>query len=247
VEATQLYETAIYDRESGHAFRSVTLPSRSLLGSETHDASVTAEELGFERTIRLEPVEVWSLPFLIDSVLRRQDGPYFQDGPFIEFMSWGVGRQQGRGPSTFAQHLVFSPVIPFEESPQEGKSRRHHRGSGRRHRSRGRLLRQQGSAHSSRGASGHHRVGRGDRHLVSPPDRATRASARHDGREASRGGRGRASRSAHPHLSCQRGQVVNHVLRTRPWLCGNARRELVDKLQEHLRERDQLCRVLGRH
>ena len=122
MEATQLYETAIYDRESGHAFRSVTLPSRSLLGSETHDASVTAEELGFERTIRLEPVEVWSLPFLIDSVLRRQDGPYFQDGPFIEFMSWGVGRQQGRGPSTFAQHLVFSPVIPFEESSQEGKS-----------------------------------------------------------------------------------------------------------------------------
>jgi hypothetical protein len=66
---------------------------------------------------RIEPVEAWSLPFLVDAAMGRWRGPDF-------LFEWRLyfDPPSRRGPSTFAQYLTYSPVIPFGSSPLQGKA-----------------------------------------------------------------------------------------------------------------------------
>lgn len=124
MDPTQLYETTIYNREAGNAFTFVTVPGRSVKGAEVPPVDVLAERLGFEpfhraeRSLsRIEPVEAWSLPFLIDASMGRWRGPDL-------LFEWRLyfDPPNRRGPSAFAQYLTYSPVIPFESSPLDGKA-----------------------------------------------------------------------------------------------------------------------------
>lgn len=119
MEAVQVYETTIIDRDSGRGFKFVVAPRRYVANLEVEDPDWVANLLGFDglRYRRLIPVEAWSLPFLVDAALGRYpDFPWVLDVP-------GVGEgPRGRGPSGFAQHLTSSPVVPVESSPLGGKS-----------------------------------------------------------------------------------------------------------------------------
>jgi hypothetical protein len=123
VDPTQLYETVIVNRDPAAPYsterglRIVTIPARSLAFPETPPVERLADELGFEDHRHLDPVEAWSLPFLIDATLGR-----FPDFPWT-LEVWASGRRRrGEGPSTFAQHIAYEPVIPFESSPLRGAS-----------------------------------------------------------------------------------------------------------------------------
>jgi hypothetical protein len=114
----QLYETAIYDRETEAGVRFVTIPVRSLDPSAFIPGAIPAAELlhllGFETWQQLDSVEPWSLPFLIDSTLDRppHEHSYFDPTP-----EPGV-----RPPSPLAQYVAYSAVVPFEESPLSNQS-----------------------------------------------------------------------------------------------------------------------------
>ena len=60
----------------------------------------------------VEPVEAWSLPFLIDALMGRWNGPDF-------LFEWRLyfDPANRRGPSQFAQHLTYARVVPVESSP----------------------------------------------------------------------------------------------------------------------------------
>jgi hypothetical protein len=120
---TQLYETTIYDRE-GHAFSYVTVPARSIVFPAVPDVQAISAELELRPldparapATLLEPVEPWSIPFLIDGLMGRWDGPGF---PY----EWRLyfDPLNRRGPSEFAQHLTFAKVVPVESSPLAGVS-----------------------------------------------------------------------------------------------------------------------------
>ncbi len=72
-------------------------------------------ELPEGRTSVVDPVEAWSLPFLLDALMGRWNGPDF-------LYEWPLyfDPPNRRGPSPFAQHLAFAPVVPVESSPLAG-------------------------------------------------------------------------------------------------------------------------------
>jgi hypothetical protein len=120
VDPTQLYETVVVNRDpqappaDDYAMRFVTIPARSLTTGEVPPVELLAKDLGLEQMAKAEP---WSLPFLLDAILGR-----FPDYPWV-LEVWGPGsRRRGEGPSTFAQHLAYEPVVPFESSPLQGRS-----------------------------------------------------------------------------------------------------------------------------
>jgi hypothetical protein len=124
MDAPQVYETTIYNRDLRRAFAFATVPANALPSREVPPAEVLGRDFESEGR-RLEPVEAWSLPFLIDTLLGRPpDFPPFERWPPFDpdFPPWGLRRRRGRGPSAFAQHLTYSPVIPFESSPLGSKS-----------------------------------------------------------------------------------------------------------------------------
>lgn len=124
MDPTQLYETVIVNRDhsdrlaEGAGLRIVTIPARSLVAGEVPPVERLAEELRFGESLRLAPVEGWSIPFLIDAIIGR-----FPDGfPWMLEVPFTGGRRRGEGPSRFAQHIAYEPVIPFESSPLKGSS-----------------------------------------------------------------------------------------------------------------------------
>lgn len=126
MDPTQFYETAIYNREATQAFRFVTVPTRALQEREAPDVMELAQALGLRLDGprgpgpgRIEPVEGWSLPFLVDAALGRFPGfPY----EFEFYFDPQEPMRPRRGPSQFAQYVTYAPVIPFESSPLSGKS-----------------------------------------------------------------------------------------------------------------------------
>lgn len=129
MDPVQFYETTIHNRDGGRAFSFVSVPRRSLANRvlQDVDAADVAGVLGLREprygdagAINVRPVEAWSLPFLIDATLGRFE-PFDLDEPFLSerFALRGLPR---RGPSPFAQYLVYSPVVPIESSPLGGKA-----------------------------------------------------------------------------------------------------------------------------
>lgn len=110
MDAAQVYETTILDRQSGRAFALATVPARSLPDSVVPPVKQVADRLELDG-VNIAPVEAWSLPFLIDASLGR----------FPDFRPFERLRPE-RGPSEFAQYLAYAPVVPFESSPLAGKS-----------------------------------------------------------------------------------------------------------------------------
>ena len=127
MDPTQLYETTIYNRDDGRAFSFVTVPGRSLAFAEAPPAEALARDLGLEPiagtataappVYSVAPLEGWSLPFFIDALMGRWNGPQ----PFFEWRFYSDVPKR-RGPSEFAQHLAYARVVPFESSPLEAKS-----------------------------------------------------------------------------------------------------------------------------
>lgn len=126
MEPTQLYETAIYNRDRGQAFRFLTVPARALVEREIpSEVDELADALGFKPirgpegrpARRIAPVEAWSLPFVIDAALGR-----FPDFPFEFYFDPLEPMRPRREPSPFAQYVTYVPVIPFESSPLGAKS-----------------------------------------------------------------------------------------------------------------------------
>lgn len=117
MDPTQLYETMVANRDTGDAVHFITVPARSLVERTGRDATRFAEQLGFDRAGRVEPVEAWSLPFLIDVAL----GNFPQFPWTLDVLEPGL-RRRGHLPSSFAQHIAYAPIVPFEQSPLEAKS-----------------------------------------------------------------------------------------------------------------------------
>jgi hypothetical protein len=117
MDLAQVYETTIYDRESGQAVAFATVPARSLPQAETPAVEYVARAFDLRplegtraRMARIEPVEPWSLPFLLDALLGRFP-------PFPYYFDPLEPDRPRRGPSPLAQYLAYERVIPFESSP----------------------------------------------------------------------------------------------------------------------------------
>jgi hypothetical protein len=114
----QVYETTIYDRESGQWFSVASVPVRSLADE---DAVSVASYLAGGEAAQPASVESWRLPFLLDAVLRRY--------PSLDW-EWERWEHRDRfflypnrdGPSAFAQQLAYDRVLPVESSPLTGRS-----------------------------------------------------------------------------------------------------------------------------
>jgi hypothetical protein len=125
MDPVQLYETTISNRDGGGTFRFVTVPCRSLKGREVPPVEVLMKRLSLEPPLRgerrglsrIEPVEAWSLPFIVDATLGRWPGPEF----LVEWRFY-FDPPNRRGPSPFAQYLTYAPVVPFESSLLSAKS-----------------------------------------------------------------------------------------------------------------------------
>lgn len=127
MDQSQLYETTIYNRDGRQGFAFVTVPSRSLISAEVEhpdgpNINAVADALGMDPialdTRRIEPLEPWTLPFIIDGLLGRWIGP---DAPF-EWRYRLLDAPATRGPSRFAQALAYEPLVPFESSPLKAQS-----------------------------------------------------------------------------------------------------------------------------
>ena len=127
MDLVQVYETTIYNRDDRRAYSFVTVPSRSF--SERMQDVDVADVAGMldlhdarepsGRPLRVQPVEAWSLPFLIDATLGRFVEYPYEFGFYFDPLE---PRRPRRGPSPFAQYVTFAPVIPFESSPLGGKA-----------------------------------------------------------------------------------------------------------------------------
>jgi hypothetical protein len=115
VQPAQLYETTIHNRDTGDAFSFAVVPRRSLAEYvDPNSWQSVVDVLGLEAPRAPEPVELWSLPFLVDSLMgRRVDYPWILEPG---------GSRRGQTPTPFAQYLTYAAEIPFEQSPLEGKS-----------------------------------------------------------------------------------------------------------------------------
>jgi hypothetical protein len=128
MDAVQFYETTVYNRDVDRAFAFVTVPVRALSLERVPGAEQAARWFDLHNpreasgaAIVVTPVEAWNLPFLLDASMRRYvDYPYefgFYFDPLEPRRS-----TRGRGPSMFAQHLVFAPIVPVESSPLRNRS-----------------------------------------------------------------------------------------------------------------------------
>jgi hypothetical protein len=118
----QFYDTSLYERGTyvERGFRLITVPRRSLVDADEFDPVRLSLRLGIrglEGTDSRSPtqVEAWSLPFLVDSLIGGQ--PPWPFEPFAPRPFRIDRRSRVRGPSPFAQHVAFAPVVPFESSP----------------------------------------------------------------------------------------------------------------------------------
>lgn len=128
MDAVQFYETTIYNRDDNRGFSFVTVPRRSIATGEIPDAREVARLLDLhgprdagEYPIGVAPVDAWSLPFLLDAAMRRYIGFPYEFGFFFDPAEPRRGTT-GRGPTPFAQHLAFAPVVPVESSPLRNRS-----------------------------------------------------------------------------------------------------------------------------
>jgi hypothetical protein len=98
--------------------RILTVPARSLAAGKVPLIERVADELLTEPAPGVVAIEAWSLPFLIDAIMlgRYPEFPWVLEVPFP-----GAARE-GRGPSEFAQHIAYAPLVPFESSPLRGRS-----------------------------------------------------------------------------------------------------------------------------
>jgi hypothetical protein len=101
----QLYETEIYDRDTGAAFAFITIPRRSVVVPRIGDAEEVGAGLGLQR---IREVASFDLAALIDATLIYPDELRSRQGVFATS-------------SPFARYLIDEPVVPFEASPLEGK------------------------------------------------------------------------------------------------------------------------------
>lgn len=121
----QWYETTIYNREGEQAFTFVTVPARSRSDTEIPGISAVQRQLGL-RDRRRGPrmaglIEPWALPFAIDIALGRDERSFYEPwGPF--FIDEHLRGNHPGGPSPFAQHLAYAPLVPFESSPLSAKA-----------------------------------------------------------------------------------------------------------------------------
>lgn len=128
MDPVQLYETTVYNRDDDRGFSFVTVPVRSLSLERVPEARQVAKWFDLHNprepsgaAIVVTPVEAWNLPFLLDAAMQRYvDYPYefgFYFDPLEPRRS-----TRGRGPSPFAQHLAYAPVVPVESSPLRNRS-----------------------------------------------------------------------------------------------------------------------------
>lgn len=115
---SQIYETTIYDRESGQWFSLASAPLRSLAD---RDAVGVAAELAGDDGAHVATVEPWSLPFLIDALLRRYPSLGWEWDRWEHLDRFVLYRNRD-GPSAFAQHLAYQRIVPVESSPLTNRS-----------------------------------------------------------------------------------------------------------------------------
>lgn len=117
-----LYSTALFDPAGERQLRFMVLPARSLpaaYAKEVESARQIADRIAPADWRPLDPVEAWSLPFLLDAMTRRYgDAGY----PFRFEIFWRDVPGPSRGPTQFAQYAVYAPVMPVEASPVRGRS-----------------------------------------------------------------------------------------------------------------------------
>jgi hypothetical protein len=113
-----LYSVALFDPAGQRQFRFLVVPDRAH-GMEVRNARQIAELLEVGEWRGLEPVQAWSLPFLLDAITGRYGDTGY---PFRFEIFWRDVPGYSRGPTEFAQYAVFAPVIPVEASPVRGRS-----------------------------------------------------------------------------------------------------------------------------
>jgi hypothetical protein len=114
-----LYSTALFDPIGQRQLRFLVVPDRSL-PEEVESAQQVAASLGVGDWRPLDPLEAWSLPFLLDAMSGR--GREFLDYPFRFEIPWRQLLGPRRGHSQFAQYAVYAPVLRVEALPVRGRS-----------------------------------------------------------------------------------------------------------------------------
>jgi hypothetical protein len=85
------------------------------------DAARVASYLAGDDMARAATVEPWSLPFLIDAVLRRYPSLGWEWERWEHLDRFVLYRNRA-GPSPFAQHLAYDRIVPVESSPLTSRS-----------------------------------------------------------------------------------------------------------------------------
>jgi hypothetical protein len=118
VRPAQIYETTVYDRESGQWISLASAPLRSLAD---RDAAELATEIAGDDGAHVATIEPWGLPFLIDAVLRQYPSLGWEWDRWEHLDRFVLYRNRD-GPSAFAQQLAYDRIVPVESSPLTSRS-----------------------------------------------------------------------------------------------------------------------------
>lgn len=111
MKIAQIYDTTIYDCESGWAARAIIVPRRSFANPTMLD-----QPRQLVRELELENIRTVAVGELTQTVVEVLEGSGPEVGPRkgLESQSYPSHRML---PNAFAEYLVSARIIPFEQSP----------------------------------------------------------------------------------------------------------------------------------
>jgi hypothetical protein len=127
VDISQVYETSVADRASGHALRFLIVPHRAFTAAIQHDDPSPKDAL--ESVLGLQairPISPAALPLAIAGMLQADaDDPSLQrlqaEAVLDHLLRTAPPLTPPAGPDAetlaFSEHVAFSALVPFEESP----------------------------------------------------------------------------------------------------------------------------------
>jgi len=127
VDISQVYETTVADRISGHALRFLIVPHRALATAIQRDDPSPKDALeGALGLQAIRPISPGALPFAIAGMLQADaDDPSLQrlqaEAVLDHLLGAATPLKPPAGPDAetlaFSEHVAFSALVPFEESP----------------------------------------------------------------------------------------------------------------------------------
>jgi len=117
----QYYWTSIADRFSRNALSFAVVPARSFANGQVPPVDWLASHLELVPLSGFGQIEAWHLPAIL-AAIQQEVVPSLGLGEFIAGLRAGTPLQIDPHRLGFAQYVAHAELIPFEESPLEGKS-----------------------------------------------------------------------------------------------------------------------------